>query len=934
MVPKPPSGASGGSGPGGRSNVFRQKMARVHTARHIPAQPADAALKDGQLDLQAFLKAHEFEVNALQQSMATSKAVSSSRAFQQVPRGLRRRTASHNPKRVPRRLRAKAKREMQDDNTPTVESRNRRPRTTRARIRAELAKRRCLLAARKRRRLLKKPTASEPLKDAQSKETSAAVDARIRAFTKRQPRPTIRRNVPNDPPQAPARFRKRQINKTWLPTHKWHAKRARMTQPTSPLWRFAIPLTPNEKIYRATHRAQGERGTLAWDTSYMSTIGLYGNPVGIEKILKSMGVTQESCWNEKGRKWTMGTRAWSGLLSRPRGASQTRWICPATVVWNPQVSIELPTDTPNSGKQQRQALIRLNPAAFLETFTELVRLCKAKHSGVFVEDLRFEIGSIELTGPASTETLLGTMTAYNNKSHPKNKHAGLFEALKTVTNPASLPANAVLGFSIQDPRLRYPPRKMDVSTTSTDGDAGSDLMELLATWPAEEGLEPYALFDRYTRFRATCLPSQAAISKRKSLTTPGSFLKPSQLTDPPIPVILIASRSPESLLSQGTWTLLMPWKCLPSLWYSIVHCPLMSGWNPRFGGLNESMQVAFERGMPWFPRDYIATDAGAAWELEERKKRAHEHEKRPKSKRIAYSALDLGAGRKGEVGNGHACDFELLFGLSRQSEDDVASESSGERIDAEVSPDTEPMDIDQQGPQQPVSTPIAQEESTADSTPPTTPLQSSSLTLLNALTKADFLAMTRTTNKAPLRPLPPNAIINVRLTLLSGGNVTNCARIYRLPSSSPPAGVVLTTSPALQAAPPQAKPGTLPPDLRAQWLAQLPSRNNTRAKPSARGRSTQHAPPSREQLLAQSLIAAPESDSVTMAGHPLVPDAEDLIGFVTTGSYCLRDGKASAQGSLAVEKIVEGVRADPREGCLCVVRDVGRQVGWLARWEV
>ena len=45
-------------------------------------------------------------------SMSDSKNVLSTRAFQQVPKDLRRRTASHNVKRVPKRLRARAAKEV------------------------------------------------------------------------------------------------------------------------------------------------------------------------------------------------------------------------------------------------------------------------------------------------------------------------------------------------------------------------------------------------------------------------------------------------------------------------------------------------------------------------------------------------------------------------------------------------------------------------------------------------------------------------------------------------------------------------------------------------------------------------------------------------------------------------------------------------------
>ena len=45
-------------------------------------------------------------------NMSGSKKALSSRAFQQVPKDMRRRTASHNVKRVPKRLRARAAKEV------------------------------------------------------------------------------------------------------------------------------------------------------------------------------------------------------------------------------------------------------------------------------------------------------------------------------------------------------------------------------------------------------------------------------------------------------------------------------------------------------------------------------------------------------------------------------------------------------------------------------------------------------------------------------------------------------------------------------------------------------------------------------------------------------------------------------------------------------
>ena len=66
----------------------------------------------GELDVSSFVKAREYEIKSLEASMGSSKKALTTRAFQQVPRELRRRTASHNVKRVPKRLRARAAKEV------------------------------------------------------------------------------------------------------------------------------------------------------------------------------------------------------------------------------------------------------------------------------------------------------------------------------------------------------------------------------------------------------------------------------------------------------------------------------------------------------------------------------------------------------------------------------------------------------------------------------------------------------------------------------------------------------------------------------------------------------------------------------------------------------------------------------------------------------
>jgi ribonuclease P/MRP protein subunit POP1 len=880
------------------SNGRREKRSVVYAARSIPAQPAEAALKDGELDLQAFVAAHEFEIRALEQSMATSKAVASSRAFQKVPRGLRRRTASHNPKRVPRRLRKRALKEMKDDNTPVVEARRRKPRTTRAKIRSETARKLGILAARKRKASLAKAKAKQ---DADvSKDKALAVIGRA-------PRPKLRRNELNEPPKPKSKFRKRQLNKTWLPTHSWHAKRARMTDPLEPLWRFAIPLTPNEKIYRPTHRAQGDRGAVVWEMSYMSTIGLYGKRAGIERVLKRAGVVQDSCWNDKGKKWRIGTRSWTGVLSREIQTGQQnhgdrKMIGPCTILWNP----EPPTQEDNQELKQesRQVFLRIHPSAFLELFNELLSLIKQENPRLYIEDLRFEIGSLDLTGPGSTEALLAILRTYPVKDKTKSDHTEIFQGLAGLTNAATLPAGAVLGFSVQDPRFQYPPRRLDVPE---DPDSQLQLLEKIASWSAEENLKPYAIFDRDIRHAASCLPSQKQIDRRKAKNAPGTSVK-LKADDPPIPVILLASRTDTGTQTQGTWTLLAPWKCIQHLWYCLVHCSLSSGGNPRFAGLNEIRQVVFERGQTWFPADFPGTKAGAAWELEERRKRKAAWEKRPKSKRTAWESLDLGGGRKGEVGDGFANDFELIF-------------NTGDSQGSEENNTEDTMDLDQY--EDPASTQAPKQQE-----PPIYQLRQTSKDVFNQALNSPSTPS----------PIPRNALLGVRISLVSRGVVTSCARIYRLPSRP-------TTAPQSSEAevPATIPPGSLPTpfslpyDLRSQWLSQ--ARLSLSKKNKASKTSTPRDLDSLKRQLAAELVSKPapypftSANKFDMNGHPLVPNVEDLIGFVTTGSFSLSEGHGMAIGSIAIDKVLDDVKENAKEGRYCIVRNAGESVGWLAKWE-
>jgi ribonuclease P/MRP protein subunit POP1 len=90
------------------NNSHPHKRNKIHDARTVSAQTSDKAFSNGDLNVDKFVKAREFEIKALEDGLKRSRQVLSRRAFQDVPKDMRRRTASHNVKKVPKRLRQRA----------------------------------------------------------------------------------------------------------------------------------------------------------------------------------------------------------------------------------------------------------------------------------------------------------------------------------------------------------------------------------------------------------------------------------------------------------------------------------------------------------------------------------------------------------------------------------------------------------------------------------------------------------------------------------------------------------------------------------------------------------------------------------------------------------------------------------------------------------
>ncbi len=627
---------------------------------HIGVTSTKNAYPNGEINVKNFLNSHENEIKSLEHAMRAAKKGLARRAFQNVPRELRRRTASHNPQRVPKRLRTKARQEAKEDNTPTSRGKSgsgigkgRKKFLRREGI--EKSRKLWEVRAKKRKQNKNVEATGEKDGDGDTSMKEATTDAIQSTVRKKAKRTFPALATPSTPV---SRFRRRQRQKTWLPTHLWHTKRARMTDPKDPLWRFALPLQPVAKAYRLTHRAANQRGAVAWDTSYMATISLEGLENNISGLLKGLHFAaedKECSWRKSGiaKKWRHGTRTWEGWLCE-REVKPLKKLAYVTVIWCSM----------RAGDSKRKAFIRVHPSAFLSLWDEVIRAARVQKPEVNVQDLRFQIGSIEITGPAAAEALCSILSPIS-KDVSLDCPTSVWHTLAPVTNAASLPAGALLAFDIADPRFHDPPTTTKISY---DERSLSSLTETLATWPIDQTQTAPTIFDTKARLiAARSLPSQKSINRRKSACTLGEA--PEQRpTDPQIPMLLYIPRKTQS------WSVLLPWKCVDPVWRGIMRYPVSSGCNPRFGGLKERRQVNFERAIPYFPFDHPGTAAGWQWELRERETRKTEWTKRPRGKRIEWSTIDLGNDRKGEVGDPWANDWERLASdleePTEQSEED------------------------------------------------------------------------------------------------------------------------------------------------------------------------------------------------------------------------------------------------------------------------
>ncbi|EGG07630.1 uncharacterized protein MELLADRAFT_116208 [Melampsora larici-populina 98AG31] len=585
-----------------QNHSHKSKKVKIQNARQIFTQSPYQLIRSSTihaqsslpefLDVEKFINSRSFEISAMERSMKSSRESGSQRAFQSLPRHLRRRSASHFSRRLPTRLRMKSKFEMMND----------------------------------------KP---------KSKSRSIKNKIKHKVYLK------INKTKV---------FRNRQIDKKWLSTHLWHSKRTKMIDlwgyrlaetPTEKCYRTTyrasrsgstihdlsyfsnltlvsdevsliqlfhsisdpFGLDPSSIKYKPGHREinldvyEFEK----YPYGYIGPISMIWCPISNpidenEELLPPPAAQEVPKLNNRSRFKSKSN--FQDLDEDRLFESDHPIILPSDPMTintiNPIPSMDLSSsleslhhskehistsqDTKDSNLLenpcnrtippiQRKVLLQIHPA-IKDQVIECIH--QANRNSKVVLECQEDLGCLELFGPRSTE-VLGRVLETDEKVE-------VMKLLKNGLRPNLFPLGMVIGLTIDDPRVHFPPRKMKVMEEKNEMIHDLKVME-----PSVEIAKCLGFWNQEIRLKKPKFKKSHLDKRREEQMIPGSRLKP-LIEDDRIPILLIKVKLGWKLMISNHW--------IQSIFQSILFT------NVRLICLNQRSQILFEDQSPRFPEDF------------------------------------------------------------------------------------------------------------------------------------------------------------------------------------------------------------------------------------------------------------------------------------------------------------------------------------------
>ncbi|KAJ7134557.1 NUC188 domain-containing protein [Mycena epipterygia] len=576
-----------------------RKKQKLHDARTIAVQTnavasaSNAKRLPGAIDVEKFTEARRFETEAMHNGMKAARL----RAWQSLPRHLRRRAASHDVRRVPLRLRDRARQEMNSVKKKPL-----------ARLRPKLGKDK---------RLSRTETFLKRQRDKSWLETHIWHAKRMHMENMWGYRLAV---TPTE--------------KAFRPSHRASVHGAILHDAS---YQSIIQLQGPEKILRTVLDAacdlQGPGpgakrylpGARTIDTHIYEPgqypFGLIGpatifwqpiSPSSKSAVPNNISedATQASTTGSQKRGKGKGkAKEPSDKSLDPDAVRRTVWVRshPAT---SEQVFAALRTSASLALDAARKAA---PPGTQIDDI------------GVELEDLSGQINAFEIMGPKSNQVLKGALTPVSQDAREDfNK---FWASMTDLQTSGSIPRGMIIGFKVLDPRLKFPPKNAKPGPVPA-----SPIIFPSATLAQSD------LWEQSTRdsLRKPRYKKKDIDERRSKNLVPGTALSPLRQDDR-VPVLLI-QRSVErggssNDLALHGWTLL-----LPAGW-SMPFFSSLTFTGTRVGGQRERQTQAFEAGTAYFPRDYPLCPAYAAYATARETEEHARWERTPPAKRANYAKL-------------------------------------------------------------------------------------------------------------------------------------------------------------------------------------------------------------------------------------------------------------------------------------------------------
>ncbi|KZP33575.1 POP1-domain-containing protein [Athelia psychrophila] len=291
----------------------------------------------------------------------------------------------------------------------------------------------------------------------------------------------------------------------------------------------------------------------------------------------------------------------------------------------------------------RTVWIRTHPAVFDDVFSGLQHSASlvlqnlptppgtaaAPSTEIEIADLRENVNVFEIMGPKSNQVLKGALTPI--KEDKREDFKKFWSSLPDLQTSGSLPRGMVIGFEVYDPRLNFPPKNAKYHTAASASSA-------MTTFPTS-ALAHSDIWDESTRKSLTKprFAKKDLDARRAQNLIPGTKLN-AQRQDDRVPVLLIqrtlenASQTPNSQSIHG-WTLIIPSGWAMPFLSSLIYT------GTRVGGLRERQTQAFEAGTTSFPRDIPFTSTYESFVIEREQEERDQWERKPPAKRANFDKL-------------------------------------------------------------------------------------------------------------------------------------------------------------------------------------------------------------------------------------------------------------------------------------------------------